>query len=64
MIDLPKDLSSGANHVRVAERNPDWSVMDWCRYWELDARKIERKYGIKWDRLQDCGDGCSCACLK
>lgn len=53
-------LFSGANHARVAEMNPNWTVQDWCLYWERDARKIERKYGIKWNREQDCGEGCRC----
>lgn len=56
-------LSSGADHEKVAAANPQWDVNDWCRYWELDARKIERKYGIRWERRNDCGEGCKCRSL-
>lgn len=57
-------LSSGADHERVAAANPQWDEYDWCRYFELDARKIERKHAIKWDRLQDCGERCRCKGLR
>lgn len=57
-------IFSGADHARVAQANPAWSVEDWCRYWELDARKIERKEEVRWERIQDCGSECRCVSLK
>lgn len=65
MQTVPELLSSGADHLKVAAANPHWDEYEWCRYWELDARKIERKYNIRWERRLDCGDPhCKCKGLK
>lgn len=66
MKQMPECLFSGADHEKVAAANPGWTEFDWCRYWELDARKIERKHNIiNWQRRMDCGDErCKCRSLK
>jgi len=55
-------ISSGADHDKVAALHLEWDEFDWCRYWELDARKGYRKAGIKDPGLMmDCGDPrCKC----
>ncbi len=63
---LARLLSSGANHDEVAKRNPNWTVYDWCAYWERDLRKISRREGWHESQLnaisreRDCGSGCKC----
>lgn len=64
MQTVPEQLSSGADHDKVAAANPNWDEYHWCRYWELDARKIERKYGLRFERIMDCGTHCKCKGLK
>jgi hypothetical protein len=55
-------ISSGADHEKVAQMNPHWSVEDWCWYWERDARKGLKKSGLSdpGGRLMDCGEECKC----
>jgi hypothetical protein len=54
-------ISSGADHERVAHMNPQWSVLDWCWYWERDIRKGYKKAGVvDPGRTMDCGEGCVC----
>ena len=60
-------ISSGADHEKVSAAHPEWDEFDWCRYWELDARKGYRKAGIPdpHNRVMDCGDSrCKCKVLK
>jgi len=57
-------LSSGVDHEKVFEKHPEWDVKDYCRYWELDLRKICKKYGLLDTREKDdCGEGCKCKTL-
>ena len=58
-------LISGADYEKVLREHPEWDEYDWCRYWELDARKAYRKAGIPDPgRIMDCGERCKCKTLK
>ena len=59
-------IASGADHERVAHAHPDWDEFDWCRYWELDARKGYRRADVSDPgRMMDCGDvRCKCKRLR
>ena len=61
----PIIISSGADHEKVGRMNPHWDEFDWCRYWELDARKGYRKADIPYPGGRgDCGDPrCKCKAL-
>lgn len=56
-------IASGADHEKVAAANPNWTVWDWCWYWERDARKGYKKAGVEdpRNRQMDCGDS-QCVC--
>jgi hypothetical protein len=55
-------IASGADHEKISAANPEWTEYDWCRYWELDARKGYKRAGIPdpKNRRMDCGEGCKC----
>jgi O-glycosyl hydrolase len=55
-------ISSGVDHEAVSRKNPDWSVYDWCRYFDRDLRKAMKRYGLvgEPDVLMDCGSECRC----
>lgn len=65
-------IASGADHEKVAKANPNWDEFDWCRYWELDARKGYKRLYLNdpyapYDpgRRMDCGDSrCKCKAMK
>lgn len=59
-------IASGADHDKVARSNPGWTEFEWCRYWEIDARKSFKRAGLQDPgRRMDCGDEhCLCRRLK
>ena len=61
---MAEPLFSGANHEKVIAAHPEWDEFDWCRYWTLDERKIEKKYAVKFEEItRDCGEKCRCKSL-